>query len=73
MSLGSRHRKPEMEPRPRTLDEAVDVLLKTTDASQLDRLRGLAEGELGAQTRIWQMEIRNNFGLWGSNSELISV
>ena len=58
---------------PKSIDEAVELLL--TDLSERGRLaiRNMAEEELSSVHLSLGNYIRNEFGLWGDNEELLKA
>lgn len=71
MSLGGKHRKPVGKPLPKTLEKAIRFLIESTPAAELETLRRIPEADVGRETRLWQMAIRDRLGLWGKNREII--
>ena len=56
---------------PRTLDEAVERVLADLSEADRDRVRNTPRGELIRFHHGWGTGIRNAFGLWGKNRELL--
>src|SRR5262245_24625680 len=63
--------QPSKEPLPRTLDAAVTRLLAQMSDDDKKLVRETKEGDLIRFHLGWGMGIRNEFGLWGGNDELI--
>lgn len=56
---------------PRTLEEAVAKLIASMSEKDKDRVRSKRMDELIRFHHFWGMDIRNNFGLWNHNYELL--
>jgi hypothetical protein len=57
---------------PSTLIEAVDRLMSTLAPHDLDAIRHLSEGELITLHFSLGLYVRNEFGLWQGNGELLT-
>jgi len=57
--------------KPRTLEEAVATLRKIVTPENLDRIRGMKKDELIGLHHGFGTFIRNAFGLWRANKELL--
>jgi hypothetical protein len=57
---------------PKTVDEAVERLLAILDDESKRRLRDTAEKDLILYHFGWGQGLRNDFGLWRGNSELLA-
>jgi hypothetical protein len=58
---------------PKTIDEAVDRLLKVYGKEVKAEIRSTAKEDLLKFHHSLGLEIRNSFGLWGENAELLST
>jgi hypothetical protein len=56
---------------PKTLDEAVKFCLLTMTAQEKSALKNTSEDNLIMFHFGWAMRIRNEFGMWAGNDELI--
>jgi hypothetical protein len=56
---------------PKTVDEAVDQLLLSMSEEDKGTLRNTPEGELFFYHFGWGLYIRNKFGLWSGNEEIL--
>ena len=56
---------------PRTLEEAVRVHLLTMTQKEKEMVRNTPENDLIDFHFIWGLNIRNEFGLWEGNDDLI--
>ncbi|MFH1087273.1 MAG: DUF6794 domain-containing protein [Chloroflexota bacterium] len=56
---------------PRTVREAVRALLGWMTKDERNVMRGLSREELASLHHTLGMSIRNDFGLWGDNYELL--
>jgi hypothetical protein len=63
-------RQSEM-PLPKTLDEAVAHLLAVLPEADRAKVRATPEDDLIMLHHGWGTGIRNDFGLWGRNPELL--
>ena len=57
--------------RPKTVDQAVDRLLDNLDRQSVQRLRDMNEDDLALLHFDLGMGIRNSFGLWTGNKQLL--
>jgi hypothetical protein len=57
---------------PRTVDEAVDEIISGLSDDDKALVRGTARGDLIRFHHGWGTGIRNGFGLWGGNTELLA-
>jgi hypothetical protein len=57
---------------PSTLIEAVDRLMSTLTPDELDAIGHMSEGELISLHFSLGMRIRNEFGLWQGNDDLLA-
>jgi hypothetical protein len=57
---------------PRTVDEAVARILSTMSAEDQARVRSTPKDELIRYHMGWGTGIRNSFGLWKGNKELLN-
>jgi hypothetical protein len=57
---------------PKTLDEAVEILIKRLDSSQIAILKNASLEDLIDYHFTWGMSIRNGFGLWKGNTALLT-
>jgi hypothetical protein len=63
-----------MEPqRPKSIEEAVEVLLSELSEKDRQAIRIMAEQELSSLHLSLGNHIRNGFGLWENNEELLSA
>jgi len=56
---------------PKTLDEAVTLILSDMSSENLNILKETERDDLIKYHHGWGTGIRNSFGLWGANDELI--
>lgn len=56
---------------PRTVDQAVELLLKLIPPSERARFSAMTAEESFTFSRMLNMWIRNNFGLWQGNVDLM--
>jgi len=59
------------ERRPKTLQEAVRTVLSTMTDEEKEQVKGSTEEGLIDFHSGWGAEIRNKFGLWDDNYELL--
>jgi len=59
------------EQYPKTLEEAVKIHLLTMTAEEKEMVRNTPEDDLIILHFSWGLNIRNEFGLWEGNDELI--
>lgn len=57
---------------PRTLEDAVVSIVSTLDEAFREQLLAIPRGQLIKFHHGWGTGIRNAFGLWGKNSELLA-
>lgn len=57
---------------PRTVKAAVERLLEVVPKASLQQISQMTEDDLSGMHLGLGMWIRNNFGLWGANAELIA-
>ena len=62
---------PDSSDWPRSLDTAVEQLLESMSEADKEQLRNMPQGELIFFHMNWAMVIRNDFGLWEGNEELL--
>ena len=61
-----------MEPQhPKSIQEAVDVLLPELPEKDKEAIRNMAEEQLSTLHIYLGNHIRNSFGLWGTNEDLL--
>lgn len=58
-------------PLPRTLAEAVEVILGGLSKEDKDTVRSTPHADLIEFHHGWGTAVRNDLGLWGKNSELL--
>ncbi len=58
---------------PRTLDAAVQLLVSRMSEEDKERVKSTAEGDLIMFHFGWDTGIRNDFGRWAGNSELLEA
>lgn len=58
---------------PKTVEEAVDQILSSMSESDKELVKNTHEEGLDSFHVGWGMGIRNGFGLWGSNKELLKA
>ena len=56
---------------PKTLDEAVKICLLTSTPQQKELIKNTPREELALFHPGWALNMRNEFGLWEGNSELV--
>lgn len=56
---------------PRTVEEAVNQILKEMSETDKETIRNKKKGELIMYHHGWGTAIRNSFGLWGNNQALL--
>ena len=56
---------------PKTLDEAVKICLLTLTPQQKELIKNTPREELTLFHSGWALNMRNEFGLWQSNKELL--
>jgi hypothetical protein len=56
---------------PRTVEQAVAVLLPGLDEKERETIRGMPRGDLIRFHHGWGMGIRNDLGLWRGNDDLL--
>ena len=62
---------PDSSAWPRSLDAAVEKLLTSMSEADKEHLRSMPEHDLISLHMGWAMGIRNDFGLWAGNDELL--
>jgi hypothetical protein len=73
MPPGQKDRKPAPSDFPRTVDEAVHRLLRAYDEKVKAEVRRSAREDLFQFHHSLGQGIRNGFGLWGENKELLAT
>ena len=71
MGAGQLRTRDMEEQWPKTLEEAVKVHLLTMTDKEKEMVRNTPEEDLINFHFSWGLHIRNEFGLWAGNSELI--
>ena len=61
----------DTDPRPRNINEAIDWLLSNLEADVLAQVRGYSYDKLILMHHGLGQFIRNRFGLWGQNPDLV--
>ena len=64
-------RRPRQDDWPRTVDEAVNLILIKLDDASKAQVKSTARADLVKFHRGWGMGIRNSYGLWGGNTDLL--
>ena len=67
---GASHRHPEW---PKTLEEAVNTIIDSLTDTDKKLLLSKSAKDLSVFHQFWGMEIRNRFGLWNGNIELLKL